>query len=212
MTLTLVLMTFILMIRLGLPSQQSSWPRLLCISSLIVLAVLVCLEFNPGGAILMVLLVATQVIAERFFPESWRYPVRVLSLIDALLIIVILHFMPWVNIVPQPWLDNMPSLGLKYIALTMGALLLARETLWLQTALVKPRNTATQPYDHSGILERGLMYAGLVLGLTYWWVLGVIVAKGFILKTSAGAAWVSSAGSALLTLVVFDLIHRGFAG
>lgn len=214
MTTAIIMMTLIMVVRLGLPAQQPSINRLSWLSVLLILVVMACVKLNSGAIILMALLVTIHVIAERYFPDLWREPLRVVTLIDTLILIIVVILIPWIHIEPQTWLLSISSLGLKYWVLFMGALILGKEAHWLQMALMKGQQIKVKSNLFSSISERGLMYSGLVVGLPYWWLLGVLVAKGVFLKSKSevGLVWANSTGSALFTLMVFDLIHRGLSG
>lgn len=216
MTTTIALMTLLMVIRLGLPNHQPTPVRTAVLLLLLTLGVLLCLEFNTSTLLLIVVWIATLVIAEHYLPDSWRYPVRVLSLLDCLLLVILFFILPWTTIAPREWLLELSALELKYLSLMMGGLLLAREGHWLQSALLSKQQIKPPTVGVSGVTERALMYAGLVVGLPYWWLLGVLAAKGVFIKTKdtteIGLIWLSSLGSTLMVLLVFDLIRRGGLG
>ena len=213
MTTVIAFMTLIMIARLALPDDHPSQLRTALVSIFLIFGVVGCFEMNSGTLILIALLLAIHLLAEHAFPDAWRLPIRVLTLFDALILLLLLTWLPWVTLTPHTWLQQLTGFNLKYLALAMGALLLAREIQWLQLALGIQSPEQRHSVWLSGITERGLMYAGLVVGLPYWWLLGVLAVKGIFMRTQrpseVGAVWISSIGSALITLLVFDLIRRG---
>lgn len=216
MTTAILYLTLIMLVRLGLPERQLSAGRSLVLTTLYSIMILLCFELNLSAMLFIFLIILTHVLSEHVIQTSWHSLVRVITLIDFLLIWILLTFLPWLQLDAREWQTSVPDLGLKYIGLLFGALLLGREFQWLQHACLRSHQLAVQPKQISGIRERGLMYAGLVVGLPYWWLIGVLVAKGLFLKQQpaeqATAIWASSLGSALTTLLVYDLLHRGLAG
>lgn len=211
MGLIIVLFTLIQLARLGLPEHQPKLMSTTLVSVVMSLLMLISLNFNASTILFIVILILTHGLAEHAFPAGSIHRLRPIALLDCLILMVLFQIIPWVDLSARPWVLELSPLELKYIGLVLGALLLSREAQWLQKAALGT-SREVQPW-FSGITERGLMYAGLVVGMPYWWLLGILLTKGiFISARTSVAIWLSSLGSALMTLLVFDLIHRALAG
>lgn len=212
MNTLIVFLTLIMLVRLGLPERPPTLRHTSLIGGLLCITVILTVEMNLGAWLLLSGVLLTHTLSELAFKPNWRSAVRSIALVDYGLLWLLLTLWPSVHLEARDWISSLSGLELKYIGIITGGLVLARETQWAQKALLGPTTHASI----SSIAERGLMYAGLVVGLPYWWLLGVLIAKGFVIKqqpaVQATTIWASSVGSALTTLLVFDLLHRGLAG
>lgn len=230
----LLFLNLLLLIRWGLSGQPASVTRCAVLSGAIVLAGLLSLEFSSTWVGVMLIVLAAHWLPERWLPTRSLNLLRLLGLLILSLVLVLSYYLPGAafRLEPSIWAAGLPDLVAKYLAMTLGGLLLASETNYLIRALLQhfrlePRQKTDTPDTDSvideqeynagrviGVLERWIIYLVLVTAQNYNVIALIIAAKGFARfrqmdqRPFAEYVLIGTLISTLLTIMVAEVIVR----
>lgn len=234
----LLFLNLLMLIRWGLPGEPASVGRCALLSGLIVLAALVSLALSPAWIAVLLTALAAHWLPERWLPQRYLSLHRLLGLVLLSLVLILLYYLPGdlpgdaLRLNPSTWVAGLPDLVAKYLAMSLGGLILASETNYLIRALLQyfrlePRQVADtahaeaaideQEYNAGrviGVLERWIIYLVLVTAQNYTVIALIIAAKGFARfrqmdeRPFAEYVLIGTLMSTLLTIMVAEVIVR----
>lgn len=230
----LLFLNLLLLIRWGLPSQPASITRCALLSGLMVLTALFTLEISLTWVGLLLLALAAHWLPERWLPKHYLNLNRLLGLLGLSIVLILFYYLPGeaMRLKSSIWAAELPDLVAKYLAMTLGGLLLANETNYLIRTLLQhfqlePRQLANTAQDDApideqeynagrviGVLERWTIYLVLVTAQNYNVIALIIAAKGFARfrqmdeRPFAEYVLIGTLMSTLLTIMVAEVILR----